>query len=277
MGEFREAQEHADAAIALDPVGRYSERRLSILDPVVAALAESSRNLVIMGYLKRAHEDCERAVEIGRRIGHPDSLAFAWFFHGWNHGFRRDWTNCLKSVDAGISVASEGDSVQTLAWNRCVRGWALAHMGRLNEGLEELTAAIELSRRIMGQVGIPQQSVMMAEVLLLKGDVDGALQWLAQALELSNRQFDRYFDAELHRLSAVCLLGKGQRETALTRLRSALDVANAQEAATFELRAALTLAEHDLEGWRDVLSSALARFPEPEPWPEIEEAQRYVQ
>jgi hypothetical protein len=40
--------------------------------------------------------------------------------------------------------------------------------------------------------------------------------------------------------------------------------------ATFELRAALTLAEHDLDGWRDVLSSALARFPEPEPWPEIQ-------
>ena len=128
----------------------------------------------------------------------------------------------------------------------------------------------------MGQVGFPQQSVMMAEVLLLKGDVDSAQQWLAQALELSNRQFDRYFDAELHRLSAVCLLGKGQREAALTRLGNALDVASSQDAATFELRAALTLAEHDLGDWRDVLSSALARFPEPEPWPEIEDAQRFL-
>jgi DNA-binding winged helix-turn-helix (wHTH) protein/tetratricopeptide (TPR) repeat protein len=277
MGEFREAQAHADAAIALDPVERYSERRLlSILDPVVAALAESSRNLAIMGYFKRATEDCERAVEIGRRIGHPDSFAFAWFFHGVNRGFRRDWKASLKSADAGISIASEADSVQTLAWNRCVRGWALAHMGRVDEGLEDLTAAIESSRRIMGQVGFPQQIVMRAEALLLKGDVDSALQSLAQALELSHRQFDRYFDAELHRLTAVCLLGKGEREAASTRLRSALDVAKAQEAATFELRAALTLAEYDLDGWRDVLSSTLAQFPDAELWPEIHDARRFL-
>jgi DNA-binding winged helix-turn-helix (wHTH) protein/predicted ATPase len=278
MGEFREAQQHADAAIALDPIGHHSERRLlSILDPVVAALAESSRNLWIMGYLRRAPVHCERAVELARRIGHPDSLAFAWLFHGWNHGFRRDWATCLKSVDAGMSVASEGDSVQTLAWNRCVRGWALAHIGRVNEGLEELTTGIECSRRIMGQVAIPQFSVMMAEILLLQDDVDGALRWLSQALELSNRQFDRYFDAELHRLSAVCLLKKGERETAHDRLNNALDVAQSQHAATFELRAALTLAEHGLEGWRSLLASGLARYPECEPWPEVKVAQRLVQ
>jgi predicted ATPase len=277
MGEFREAQEHADAAIALEEAGRYPERSLlSVLDPAVAAFAESSRNLMIMGYLKRAREHCERAVEIGRRIGHPDSLAFAWFFHGVNRGFRCDWKASLESANTGISVASEGDSVQTLAWNRCVRGWAQAHLGRANEGLEDLTKAIESSKRIMGQVGFPQQIVMVTEVLLLKGDIESVMQWIAEALELSNRQFDRYFDAELHRLSAVCLLRKGQREAASTRLHSALDVAHAQEAATFELRAALTLAEHDLDGWRDILSSALARIPEPEPWPEIEEAQRLL-
>jgi DNA-binding winged helix-turn-helix (wHTH) protein/tetratricopeptide (TPR) repeat protein len=272
MGEFREAQEHANEAITLEPAGRYPERCLSILDPVVAALAESSRNLMIMGYLKRATEHCEQAVEIGTRIGHPDSLAFAWFFHGLNRGSRRDWSASLQSANTGISVASEGDSVQTLAWNRCVRGWSLGHLGRPNEGLEELAAAIESSKSIMGQVGFPQQIVMIVEVLLIKGDVNSALQWIAQALELSNLQYDRYFDAELHRLWAVCLLKRGQREGALGQLTSALDVANCQEAALFRLRSALTFAEHDLNGWRDVLSSALVRFPEPEPWPDIEAA-----
>ena len=277
MGEFRQAQEHADEAIALEPVGRYSDRRLlSILDPVVAALAESSRNLVIMGYPRRAREHSDRAVDIGRRIGHPDSLAFAWFFHALNRGFCGDWNSSVESADTGISLASENDSVQTLAWNRTARGWALAHIGRVDEGIQELAAGIGSSRTIMGQVGFPQQSLMMAEALLLKGDVDSAQQWLDAALELSLRQFDRYFDAELHRVSAVCLLKKGEREAAQTRLLGALDVARSQEAALFELRAALTLAEHDLKGWQKPLSSALARFPEPELWPDVERAQRYL-
>jgi DNA-binding winged helix-turn-helix (wHTH) protein/tetratricopeptide (TPR) repeat protein len=276
IGEFREAQEHADAIAALDSKRHNAERIMGVLDPIVASLAEAGRNLWIMGYLERAPQYCTRAVEVARDVRHPDSLAFAWLFHGWMYGFQRDWKACLKSAEAGITVASESGSVQVLAWNRCVRGWAMAHMGRVNEGLEELGTGIESSRRIMGQVAVPQFSTMMAEALLLRGDTDAAGQWLAQALELSNRQFDRYFDAELHRLSAICSLKRGQRDAARSRLGNALEVAQAQEAATFELRAALTLAEHGLDDWQDLLASVLDRFPERAPWPEIKEAERYL-
>jgi len=274
MGEFREAQKHADAIAAFN--SNNPERLIGILDPVVASLAEASRNLWIMGYLKLAPQRCARAVEIARDLRHPDSLAFACLFDGWMHGFKRDWAASLKSTAAGIAVATESGSVQVLAWNRCVHGWAMAHMGRVNEGLEELTAGVESSRRIMGQVAIPQFSVMMAEVLMLRGDMDGAQPWLDQALELSHRQFDRYFDAELHRLSAVCLLNRGQREAARTHLCKALDVVNSQDAATFVLRTGLTLAKYDLEDWQNVLISTLRSYPEPESWPEVEEARRLV-
>jgi hypothetical protein len=73
---------------------------------------------------------------------------------------------------------------------------ALAHAGRIAEGIEEFPQGIALSRRIMGQVAIPQFSTMMAEMLLLRVDVNEAQKWLSQALDLSNRQFDRNFDAE---------------------------------------------------------------------------------
>lgn len=276
MGELREAQEHADAAIALDSRGYRSERCLTIFDPVVASLAESSRNLWIMGELVRCIDHNERAVALGREIRHPDSLAFAWLFHGWIHGYRGDWTTCLTSVEAGIAVARESGSVQTLAWNRCVHGWALAHTGRIDEGLDAVSAAIEASRAIMGQVAMPQFSAMMSEVLLLRGEVAAAEGWLNQALELSNRQFDRYFDAELHRLAAACLLARGQPEAALDQLRRAIALARLQGAATFELRAALALATHEPTEGLPALRSALAMYPEPEPWPDIEAAREVL-
>jgi DNA-binding winged helix-turn-helix (wHTH) protein/tetratricopeptide (TPR) repeat protein len=274
LGEFREAQHHADSAIALEPRGFHAERLLTILDPVVASLAESSRNLWAMGYLARCLEHNEQAVALGREIRHPDSLAFAWLFRGWIHGYRRDWKTCLASVEAGISVASESGSVQTLAWNRCVRGWALAHTGHVDEGFADLAAAIEASRAIMGQVAMPQFGAMIGEVFLLQGDVACAERAIGQALELSDRQFDRYFDAELHRLSATCLLARGQREPALHQLRTAIDVARSQSAATFELRAAMLLAAHEPTEGVAAVRAVMARYPEPESWRDIELARK---
>ena len=44
----------------------------------------------------------------------------------------------------------------------------------MDEGLDELSSGIEFSRRIMGPVGMPQFSTMIAEMLLLRGDVTAA-------------------------------------------------------------------------------------------------------
>src|SRR6185295_18286611 len=117
-------QEFTAGVLALAQRASHRERCISIFDPVVASLAESSRNLWITGYLTRASVDCDAAVALGRELLHPDSLAFAWLFRAWLHGHRRDWTACLAAANTGIAIASEAGSVQTLAWNRCVRGWA---------------------------------------------------------------------------------------------------------------------------------------------------------
>ena len=277
MGRFSEADKHGSAIMLLDERGRDSERRIAVLDPVVVALSELSRNAWIMGCLKRAPQYAERAVEVGRRVRDPDALAFAWLFDGFMHGCRQNWMMCLKSLENGIAVASEGDSAQTLAWNRCGRGWVTAHLGRVDEGLEELVAAIESSKRIWGQVCMSQLSTMAAQVLLLKDDIEGAQTWLSKGFEISERHAEHFFDAELHRLSAVCLLKRRQRDAARVHIQTALDIARSQEAAIFELRAGLVLAEYDLADWRRVLTSVLGRFPEPEPWPEVLEAKHSLQ
>lgn len=276
LGEFRDAARHAAAVLALAPRVSRAERCISILDPVVASLAESARNLWITGHLARALAACNEAVALGREIGHPDSLAFAWVFKGWIHGYRGDWQTTLPSVEAGIAIAQESGSVQTLAWNRCVRGWALAHLGDLPAGVSELAAGIEASKSIMGQVALPQFSAMMAEVLLLRGDVAAADQWLGGAADVENANDDRYFSAEVHRLCATCLAARGQTGAARTELQKAIEVAQSQQAAFFELRAALALASHSPQEGRAAVAAVLANFPEPEPWPEIETARQLL-
>ena len=276
LGEFREAANHADAVRTLAPCAPHPERCISVLDPVVASLAESARNLWITGRLSASFAECDRAVALASELRHPDSLAFAWLFHGWIHGYRSDWHTALRSVDSGIAIASESGSVQTLAWNRCVRGWALAHLGKMEEGRSELAAGIEASKSIMGQIALPQFSTMMAEVLLLRKDLAGAEEWLTRAIEVETANDDRYFSAEVHRLSAICLACHGEAEAARAPLQRAIAVSRSQGARFFELRAALTLAQNDPEQGRMALRSVVASVPEPEPWPEVEAARRIL-
>jgi len=275
-GEFREAQEFAAAVVPLAPNASLPERCISIFDPVVASLAESSRNAWITGHLRQSLADCNAAVALAREVRHPDSLAFAWLFHAWIHGYHGDWTTCIASADTGKAIAREVGSVQTLAWNQCVHGWALARVGDWETGRSEVSAGIEASKPIMGQVALPQFIAMMAEVLLLKNDAAAAEAWLRQAIDFESSHDDLYFTAEVHRLSAVCLAARGDEEGAVAHLRHALEVSRSQGATFFELRAALILAEHDLEAAREALRAVLARFPEPEPWSEVNAARRLV-
>ena len=103
-----------------------------------ATLVESSRNLWMMGNTRECVDRTRRAIELAREIRHPDSLSFALAFHGWMHGHREDWETCVRSTFEAIAFASEHGLAQTIAWNRCVDGWALAHTGKATDGLVEL-------------------------------------------------------------------------------------------------------------------------------------------
>ena len=276
LGEFRQAQEYTAAVVALAPHACPTERCISVLDPVVASLAESSRNSWITGYLARSLADSEAAVALGRELRHPDSLAFAWAFHGWMRGYRGDWRTCIASTESGIAIARESGSVQTLAWNRCIHGWALAHLGEFESGRSELSEGMDASKAIMGQVALPQFIAMMAEVLLVGQQPAAAEAWLARAIEFDTLHDDRYFAAEVRRLLAVCLTARGETEGARAYLHSALEISRSQGAVLFALRAGLTLAEHDVHDARAALRSILAKFPEPDSCSEVKAAQRIL-
>ena len=276
LGEFHEAANHADAVVSLAACAPHPERCISVLDPVVASRAESARNLWITGRLSEALAECEHAVAIASELRHPDSLAFAWLFHGWVHGYRGDWHTALRSVDSGIAAASTSGSVQTLAWNRCVHGWARAHLGQVEAGRAELADAIEASKSILGQVALPQFSAMIAEVLFLRQDLEGAEEWLRRAIDVENANDDRYFSAEVHRLLATCLSSRGETQAARGLLQAAIEVSRLQGATLFELRAALTLTRLDPEAGRAGLESVMAEIRGLEAWPEIEAARRIL-
>jgi serine/threonine protein kinase/predicted ATPase len=277
LGDLFAAQRHADACIALGTPSNQAARLTSIFDPVVATLVESARNLWIMGDTRRSVERTSRAIELAREIRHPDSLSFALLFHGWIHGHREEWDTCLGSTAEAIAFCAEHGLVQTMAWNHCVHGWALAHTGKSADGLVELQSAIEDSVRIFGQVAMPQFLFMLAEVLILRGDHARALEEVERILSATNTSRDRYFNAELHRLAAECYLAFDEPEAAEAALQQAIATARAQGAKTFELRGATALARlwanrHEKARAQALLQSACATLGDAEETIDVQRA-----
>jgi len=241
LGQQLIARAHADACIGMGSSSNQGQRLTTIFDPVVAALAESSRIVWMLGDTRESLSRAARAVALAREIRHPDSLSFALLFHGWMQGYRENWDACLESTAEGIAFCTEHGLAQTMAWHRCVHGWALAHAGKEADGTAELQSGIEDSTRIMGQVAMTNIVAMFAEVLIIRGEHARALDEIGRILVVNEAHRDDYFNAELHRLEAACLLSLDEPEAAEAALERAIAIAREQGALTFELRAATAL------------------------------------
>jgi predicted ATPase len=91
--------------------------------------------------------------------------------------------------------------------------------------------------------------------------VEEGLTLLAEALAVINEKGERRWEAELYRLQGELLLARatGQDTEAETCFRQALDIARRQQAKSWELRAAMSLAQlWQRQGKRDAARQVLA-------------------
>jgi predicted ATPase len=110
-------------------------------------------------------------------------------------------------------------------------------------------------------LGAPALLFLLAEGLRKVGRHDDALGALALGIARAEQQGQHYFDAELHRLRAEILLDRDGHavEEAEALFGQSLEIARRQEAKTFELRAATSLARlWQRQGKRDAARDLLA-------------------
>jgi predicted ATPase len=82
----------------------------------------------------------------------------------------------------------------------------------------------------------------LAEALSRQGEHAEALATVSEGLEDQQRSGQRRWEAELYRLEGISLVGLNRVEDAETALQEALRVARRQQAKSYELRAATSLA-----------------------------------
>ena len=134
--------------------------------------------------------------------------------------------------------------------------WVTGQCG--DDRIEAFRCALAWLRRMGSQINLGFWHVLFAECLEKRGNTDEALAGLEAAVaHFERRGSDALWEPEVHRLIGDLLLRRnpGARDRAEVSYRRAIERARSQEAKSWELRAATSLARL----WRDQGKPAEAR------------------
>ena len=258
-GRYTEAIEHFEKAAAIyDPAKQNEYFSAYHMDPGVFCLSEMTRTLWGAGQVDRALSTLDKAVTLGRSSPDPRTVAFALLMGAVLHHLMREPEVTLKYGDEGIEIADEHQIIQERAWLSTSHGWALAVLGRIDEGLAEIETSLAIRKRMNADLDLPYALTQLAEVYSLRGDVARARETLHEAIEVSNRNTDLWSQSEVYRMLGDVALQQepdarpatdvDRREEQEVRenaadgfYRRAIEVAREQGAKSFELRAAVSL------------------------------------
>jgi len=197
--------------------------------------------LWFLGYPESAVAKSIESFAVAREIpASPSDLTAAVIWAGGLNVLLREPKTAQAHADEALRLAHE-HGLTALSGASFSHGWALAHLGQLEEGLSEmLRCRIELS----GTPLVPWAFAGLAGSYLAAGRAQEGLEAADEGLELIQRTGSRCFEAEMRRLKGELLLmdDSGAISEAAQCFRDAIEVARSQSAKSWELRATMSLA-----------------------------------
>jgi hypothetical protein len=272
LGNPREVQRHARAIMEHYVRERHGQIvKFMNHDPKTLAGIYLPLVLWILGYPDRAAAMVDERDAHARLIGHPFDSGFvltlgAWVFHYRGEPekqYARNEAVQKLARDAGLPFLSEvlAPFLST--------GISLAQQGRLSEGIEHMQRGIQFWEAAGAKTVTPYIRSRLGEAIALNGDVDGGLSHVDAMLEQIARPGwqERGHLAEILRLKGWMLSLKGDLAGAERNYLASLDWAREQEAKSWELRTATSLARQwQAQGKRkeayDLLAPIYAWFTE---------------
>ena len=280
-GEYREARDHFETALALFQPGRDEDLAFRFgADPGVGAMAYLTTALWPLGEVDRAISFIDRMQRRMADLTHVGTLAYGRLHAALFELMRGDHARAAPHAFELARLAREHDLSLFRAYGAFLEGWENATSGAIGGGLEDMRRGVELLREENVLLFDGLLKIALAEAEDRAGDPDRAIAILDQALATCDLAGYRAFEAELHRACGEMLLKRDPSDPAPAEdaFLAAIAVAKQQGTRSFELRAALSLAKLYQSAARPadahaVLVPVLEGFaPTPE-MPEIGEAQ----
>jgi len=186
----------------------------------------------------------QEALALAQELVHPYSLAVARFWATCTHYHRREVLAVQAQTDALLTLATAQGFPLYVGWGTFSRGWALAMQGQGEAGMAQMhqgRAAVFAAGQMVSR---PHCLVLLAEAYGTIAQPESGLTVLAEALTLVDKTGERWCESELYRLKGALLLqqNSANQAEAETCFYHALEIARNQQAKSFELRTATSLA-----------------------------------
>ena len=245
-GDLMDAKEHYDRALAIyDPAEHCALTTRSGRDVGVTLLSFRSSCVWTLGYPAASRNDAERAVKNARETGHPTTLVYALNRAAISYTFCRDCAAAHAQVDELIALADErGKALGNLA-----RGRLFALTGKASDAVRAITSGITSLRSTGATLYEPWHLWHLAMAYAELGQLDDAQRCIDDAMDKVERSKEKWCEPEVNRIAGEIALKSlaPDTEKAEKHFDRALAVARQQQAKSWELRAAMSMARL----WRD--------------------------
>jgi DNA-binding winged helix-turn-helix (wHTH) protein/predicted ATPase len=238
MGQLAPALEHFEKALLLfKPEQHRNDSLYYAQNPGVAMRCYAAWALWISGQPDQALTRIQEAIDLARELCEPPGLAYACYFAATLHQLRREPQQAQEQAEAALAVDRTHRLTLYHAHAEITRGWALFEQGSREEGIEQMRQGLAVHQATGAKVIHPQFLTLLGEALGKSGQTDEALRLLDEALETAQRNQDENYLAEIYRV-------KGELTGDEECFNQSLRIARRQQAKSWELRTAMSLAHH---------------------------------
>jgi predicted ATPase len=248
-GAVAQSRAHYDKAIALyDPVKHRPLVRFN-QDARVATLCHRSMALWLLGYPDAALADANQSLSEAREVGHAVTLTYALAQTIHPCIFLGEYGTANVIGDELVALAEEKGSSFWKAVGMTNRGWSRAMTFNPSEATHELTVGLAAYRSTGSTNSVPIFLSALAKAHFVLRQFDEAWHCLNEAMTIIETTKEVLYEAEVNRLAGeIALLSpEPDRAKAQGYFGRAFTVARKQQAKSWELRAAMSIARL----WRD--------------------------
>ena len=244
LGEVAAARRYLEQSVA-----QYDTQQHSALaftyghDPAMSSLVFEGLALWYLGYPEQALRQSQAGLSLAQGLTHPFSLAYASIFTANVHQLRRDWDAIRERAEAGIALATDQGFPFWLAMGTILQGWIFAEHEQATAGIAQMQQGIAAIRETGTEAFQSYFLGLLADGYRIAGQTEDGLAAIAEALAFVDQHEEGFFEAELYRLKGELILQQSQDiEEAESCFQQAIDIARQQQAKSWELRAATSLA-----------------------------------
>ncbi|HXW84610.1 MAG TPA: hypothetical protein VEJ86_09420, partial [Candidatus Binataceae bacterium] len=249
-GNFATAREHLEQGSSFyEPQKRRAKAFRYIQDPGVDCLAFTALALWHLGFPDQACRKIDEAVALAREIAHTYTLGYVFAHAAQVQIFCRREQAACESAETVIEICSKHGFAFFLGMAKIYRGWALAQLGRNEEGIAEILQGVDIYSTTGSGINWPKHLILLAETHALRGRIAEGLTAVEEALSAVEKTGERWDEAEVIRVKGILELRQKDSRSRIEiespaeqHFRKAIGVARKQGAKSWELRATMSLA-----------------------------------